>query len=359
MSTSGASQSVVQFGRDLAGALARFSVPSRRVPASFAVGVVLVASAFAVLIAASYTTGDAGPYTALFDQLASADIDSILFWQRCITASHEPVYSLVAWVFGHAGLSRLAFIGSINVILVIVLALWLWKNDAPWPTWLLLFSNYYLLALLGSADRLKMSILLLLAALVVNLPWQRAALVVLGVNAHSQGAMLFGAWLCGHLPRLTPFLRQNRRLVTIGAAVALGLAGALLVASWDVIGIKLKVYWTISRGPAEAIDFLVLTAIGLLAARDRLRVVLTQLPLMLLAVMLGNSRMTIIGFFLLIEQMVEEKRTGHPVVILLMAFASYKSIDFIASISATGNGFWDTNPYFAPSYGPCLDRFGR
>ncbi len=204
-----------------------------------------------------------------------------------------------------------------------------------------------------------MSILLLLAALVVNLPWQRAALVVLGVNAHSQGAMLFGAWLCGHLPRLTPFLRQNRRLVTIGAAVALGLAGALLVASWDVIGIKLKVYWTISRGPAEAIDFLVLTAIGLLAARDRLRVVLTQLPLMLLAVMLGNSRMTIIGFFLLIEQMVEEKRTGHPVVILLMAFASYKSIDFIASISATGNGFWDTNPYFAPSYGPCLDRFGR
>ena len=339
-----------------AAALDRFTISSRGVAPAFALSVAALALAAALLAPIVHTTGDTLIYGDFYSRLRGVDVHHLLFWQECLLTSREPVYALLAWTAANLGLSHAALMGALNATLVGLIAVWLWRNAAPWPTWILLYTNFYVLVVFASAERLKLAVLFLLAAVIVRATWQKVVLVVLGMGAHLQGIMLVGAWVFGRLPAFGARvdLRRDWRLLALAAALVVGLGAAFVAISWSHLVNKAARYMEASAGLIEGGDFLVLIAVGLLAGRDRLRVVLAQLPLLLLAFVLGNSRMTILGFFLLLEQLVEERRTGHPAFMALMAYLTYKSVGFVEAVAAVGNGFGSTRPYIPADYGACV-----
>ncbi|SFZ83553.1 hypothetical protein SAMN02983003_1714 [Devosia enhydra] len=319
----------------------RFAIPSEGVPRPFAIVVTLAAACLGIWLAFAYTTGDAIHYGALYTQLEGASLETIRVWQACLTSSTEPLFGPVYWLAAKSGLPRPWFIALANILLVGLLALWLWRHRAPWTTWLLVLSCYHLLVLLGSADRLKLAYIALLAGALVPALWQKGALLIAAAGLHFQSVMLIGAWIAGLVPRAVrePAVRARLPLLMALAAIA-GLAvAAFLALNWSWALVKIEAYGRRSEGLVETIDLLALIAVGVLAGRDRWRALLTQLPLLVLSIPLGNSRLTIIGLSLLIVQLVEERRSGHPAFIALMAYMSWKSIGFVAAVAAMGNGF--------------------
>ncbi len=338
--TGGRSLQKSDFARRIASILERATIPSVGVSPIFAALVTFAAILASIWLLLNYTTGDAWHYNHFFSSLEGKDAETILFWQLCTTSSNEPLYGLISWAAANAGISRTALVAAANVVLIGLLAIWLRRHDAPWSTWLLLFANYYVLVLLATADRLKLAVIMLLGALLVHRTWQRGTLVTLSLMTHLQSFILVGAWLAGRAPDLMANLRLRRELPLIVAAVVVAVAGVVFAAyNWGQISGKLYYYSGNSAGLMEGRDFVLLMAVGLIVSSNRPRVMLTQLPLLILALILGDSRVTIVGVMMLFQQIVEERRTGHPLFILLMAYPAYKSIGFVENVIAFGNGF--------------------
>jgi hypothetical protein len=349
------------FASRIVSSLERATIPSAGVSPIFAVGVTIAAFLGSIWLLLNYTTGDAWHYNHLFSSLEGTDVEKILFWQLCRTSSNEPLYGLISWAAANSGISRTALMAAANVVLIGLLATWLRRNDAPCTTWLLLFTNYYVLVLFASADRLKLAVIMLLGALLVHRTWQKGTLVTLSLITHLQSFILVGAWLAGRAPGLMANPRLRRELPLIVAAILVAVACVVVFAAynWRQVSAKFNYYNGSSTGLLEGKDFVLLMAVGLLVSSNRPRVVLTQLPLLILAVILGDQRMTIIGVMMLFQQIVEERRTGHPLFILLMAYPAYKSIGFVENVIAFGNGFGFIAEFQPHSLALCAQLFGQ
>ncbi|KMS50683.1 hypothetical protein V474_06180 [Novosphingobium barchaimii LL02] len=82
-----------------------------------------------------------------------------------------------------------------------------------------------------------------------------------------------------------------------------------------------------------------LAAVALFVSRERLHV-LMMLTLPLIATFVfGGGRMNMITATVFVYIVVRESRTGHPLVLLLMAYLSFKSIGYIDSVLQYGTGF--------------------
>lgn len=118
------------------------------------------------LLTTPYVAGDQEFYRAFYENLETARFSEVAFFQYVNTGSAEPLYGIVMWVGAVNGIDKDVYISIFNTLLCLCIVLFLIKNKASVPFCVLIFSNYYLLVILTSAERLKFSYIFLAIAAV-------------------------------------------------------------------------------------------------------------------------------------------------------------------------------------------------
>lgn len=280
----------------------------------------------------NYYYGDPAHYQRFYDSLVGRDVIWALLSQRDYLGSSEFIYPIVAWMGSNAFIERYVFMAAFSGLMYGALFNAL-RSFRCHPIFIALsLTNFYVVVLATSAERLKFAYIFLFLALMAagrtKLLW-----MALAPLAHFQSLITHGSILIWHF-----FAHLSARVkVAIGVSAAIS-AMALLYFFYGALLDKFAAY----RGQGGLIDILsgmALVGIALAIFQNRVRVFMTFAPLIALTFILGSDRMNMVTFTSFLYICLIEKKTNHPAVLLVMVYFSIKAIEFIDNVLKYGNGF--------------------
>ncbi|MCA0978738.1 hypothetical protein LCM19_10215 [Qipengyuania flava] len=297
-----------------------------------AVAIGIAAFAFYNFVLQNYYYGDPAHYQRYYDSIIGRDLLWALQSQREYLGSSELIYPTVAWLGSNSLIERNLLMAAIDGAFYAVIFYTL-KIYRCHPLFIALFlTNFYVIVLATSAERLKFAYIFLFLAFMtagrVRLVW--AALAPL---AHFQSLITLGSIFIWHF-----FSHLSAKMkVVIGAGTAIG-GMAMLYFFLDALLGKFASY----QGRGDLLDILsglALCGIALAIFRNRTKVFVTLAPLIALTFVLGSDRMNMVTFTTFIYLCLVEEKTKNPAVLAIMIYLSFKSIGFISNVLKYGNGF--------------------
>lgn len=308
-------------------------------------GLIVFFLAFGVSIPlmGAYTGGDQQYYRELYDALIGTPVDQVAVVQLLKTSSAEPIYGYTMWGAANWGLEKDIVIAFFNGLLAMLIHLFLRRHNAGALASLLIFTNFYLVVLFTSAERLKFAyIFMTLAALLTG--WRAVMVLFAGMGAHFQTAIVIASLISARLSRISLIQRHMRpsRLLLMAILLPAGIAaaGLFLMVFLPAIQDKIAAYSGDRSAIASLANILILLIAGLICLPRKLEFALTLLPVILAALLFGPNRVNILGVTMFIYLAVVSRRSRHPVVLVLLLYFSLKSIGFLQNIYFWGDGFY-------------------
>lgn len=287
-----------------------------------------------------YVKGDQEFYRAFYTQLTHAQFSEIMILQLINTGSAEPLYGILMWIGSNIGIDKDVYIGIFNTVLFCAIFYFLRKNNSSILFASLVLSNYYLVVMLTSAERLKFSyIALTIAAL--QLPFGRKIWGLISIFFHFQSLILISSKIAGRLSKTTLKRRISRRNLAIfflGSILSIAALAVFLRAFSGIITAKLLVY----ANSAEIFGFLstlLLMILSVFIFKSKKEVLTSLAICALFSIIVGPERVNMIAVTAFIYFVVTERKTSNPLAIGLMLYFSVKTIDFVQQIFQYGNGY--------------------
>ena len=306
-----------------------------------AIVLTLFAYFFSFYLLSHYTGGDQISYHKFYDALYGARIEEIMFLALAHVSSAEPLSAFILWLGSNLGFEKNVYISLLNVILIVSLFLLARQHRVKMLMIGLLLTNLYVVMLMTGGERLKIAyIFLILATLFVGK--MRLLFLSLSPFAHLQSTILLaGVMLAqfeGFILNLLFRFTISKRL--IGLLIVLLVVGATIgYYLFDGIQNKAAAYAFEEVSPFELINIGILSVIALYVSHKRFRMFLVLLPMIPAIAILGGMRVNMIAVTLVIYYLMEERRLHHPLVYLLMAYFSIKTIPFVNKVILYGDGF--------------------
>jgi len=297
-----------------------------------AIAVGFAAFVFYNYVLYNYHYGDPAHYQRYYDSLIGRDIIWAVVTQWDYLGSSELIYPVVAWIGSNASIERYILMAAIDGAMYAFLFNAL-RSYRCSPIFIALcLTNFYVVVLATSAERLKFAYVCIFLALMtagrIKLLW-----MALAPLAHFQSLISLGSIFIWH------FFNQLSTRVKLAISVVTGISAALLIYFFYGAMIdKFAAY----QGQGNLLDILsgmALLAVALVIFPNRLRVFLTIAPLIGLTFVLGSDRMNMVTFTTFMFICLVEGKTKHPAVILIMAYFSFRSVGFVDNILKYGNGF--------------------
>lgn len=303
--------------------------------------VLLLSMAFAFVMTLwfyeNYYGGDLAIYNHFYDGMKSTSFYELSNFQYSHTGSSEPFYGLVVYLISPY-VDRIYFLVAVNVLFISLLAIYLLKHKVPLYIFPLLYGNYYLLILLGPAERLKLAFaVLLLAAIVRGRVW--AILSLFAIPFQFSIALLPVSYGSGYLIANLKKIRGNLAFFYIFGL--LSVFAIILYALYEFMGtaVSEKIAAYQSDPLAQASQMLALSAAHLYLSRRRLVEFVVLIPQLVASMLTSSSRITMLTFFYCLFVWTEEKRLSHPLSLVLLLYFDFKSISFFDNIALGGEGF--------------------
>jgi hypothetical protein len=280
----------------------------------------------------AYYYGDPAHYQRYYDSLIGRDVIWALLTQRDYLGSSELIYPVVAWIGSNAGIERYVLMAAFDGLLYAVLFLVLRMYRCNPIFIALCLTNFYVVVLATSAERLKFAYICFFLALLavgrIRLLW-----LALAPLAHFQSLITYGSILIWHF--FTHLSMRTR--VALGTLTAIG-TGALIYFFYSALTDKFLSYQGLG-GLLDILSGLALFGVALAIFSNRVRVFAALAPLIVLAFILGSDRINMVIFTSFIYICFIEDKTKNPAVLLLMSYFSVKSAIFILDVLKYGNGF--------------------
>ncbi|QEI07193.1 hypothetical protein FXN63_16110 [Pigmentiphaga aceris] len=313
------------------------AVSAARTVVPLAVG--LACTMFSLYIFPYYTSGDQLYYRNFYDGLPFYDWTNGLGFYADTLDSREPGYYTL--VFLLAPLIEKDWLMSIlNGALGYVLTLWLLRVRTSMIVIALVFTNFYLLVLFFSAERLKLAMLCFLLAFTLRGPL-RYVFAGLSVLTHSQTMILwvsrlaYPAW--GMAKRLMTARLDGKPIRMLGGLLGATVAAFLLYE--HVVG-KFLVYAAESGGIQTLLKPLAfLIAAQVYAHGRRFEALLVHLPIMAAAYAVGPDRVVIFSYFAFMYYGVQYRRGLNVLTMVFLVYFALKGVTFIEDTIHYGSGF--------------------
>lgn len=290
----------------------------------------------------AYTAGDQLAYRAFYDKVHGVEAGTVPIVQAVTTGSAEPLYGYMIWGASNAGFDKDIFISVLNAIFAGLLFLFLRKHRVGALAMALIFTNFYLVTLFTSVERLKLAYIFLTAAALLT-GWKAALALLLSMTAHFQSLIMIVAVIATKLGSRDLVRRHVTRnqLAYILLGLPVALAGFAVFALRFLPAIQGKIAsYTNGSQLASLASIGLLLIVGLLVLRQKQAFVIGLLPLMLATVIFGAFRINILAVTLFLYLAIIERRTGHPAVIALLIYFSLKTIPFLENVYTWGDGYY-------------------
>jgi hypothetical protein len=303
--------------------------------------VVIIYSLVSFSFLENYINGDQIAYHKFYNLIKDVPFSDVGPIALSTLSSAEPITWFAVWVGSNLGIDKNIWISFLNVLLIVGLYVMLLKYKVPWFVVACMLTNFYVIVLMTGAERLKIAYILLTWGFVVQ-GRSRFILVMLTPLAHLQSFILLTsalfAYFTGQVRRAFSSARLSKKTIFL-IFTSFVLSGVLFIYLQDGVIRKFKSYSRHDISPVELSNIGLLFVIGLLVTRDKLRVILALLPLVVAVALLGAQRVNMIAVTIFIGLLMFERRLSHPLVLLLLTYFSMKSVLFIYNIYNYGDGF--------------------
>lgn len=290
-----------------------------------------------LVLLAAYTGGDQIAYNNFYAAVPTESLSHIPRIQLRITGSYEIPWGYLMAAGAYFGIAKASYVSFFNALLTASIFLFLAKKRAlilaPF-----VFTNYYFLALITSSERLKFSYLALFLALHSTHRLWRYLFLSLAPLMHLQTLIVYGSGIFAHFVSMIRLGRIRKRDAFLVVAAAI-LMVALLIYFQEGLLRKFTGYNTSMGGLHQGFSLIALTGIGVYLARDRVQIICWMLPAIIAATLVGGARVNMIGFTIFMFLVIEERHAKHPIVLVILAYFSYKSIAFLQNVFEYGDGF--------------------
>ena len=294
-----------------------------------------------MLLLTHYTLGDQVHYWRFYEALSLASAADVMLLARGHVSSAEPISAYLLWMGASLGIEKNTFTTVLNVILLLGILLLMRRYKVPWHVQLLIFSNFYLIVLMTGAERLKISYIILVYA--VLLPGKLGlSLALASPLAHLQSFILLAGLATSKASDNIRSIFGRMRIAKRGLfviVVIIPIAGLVFVNLQEAVFRKGTGYMARSGGGFELVQVFLLAGVASLVAKDRLRMWLMLITMMVPIFLLGGARVNMIAFSLFLYLLILERRLQHPLALALLAYFSLKSVFFVRNIFDHGNGF--------------------
>jgi hypothetical protein len=307
-----------------------------------------IAYVISFILLSNYVGGDQKAYHRFYNVLNGAGIENVMNIAS-VVSSEEPLSAHILWAGSNFGIKKNIFISSLNVIMVVSLFLLARKHHVKILMIGLLLTNYYVVVLMTSAERLKIAyIFVILATLAAGKV--RFLLLTISPLAHFQNIILLSSLVfssfAGHANNLIfrgIIQRRALKLYSIVLITGVSFISFMLLKFQNEYGLWKKIIKYISVHDSSLFDLwklCILIIITLYVTRRRLRMFLLFLPYLVGVYFIGGERINMIAFTVVIYYLMEERRLHHPLIYMLMLYFSIKTIPFIHKIILFGDGFF-------------------
>lgn len=296
------------------------------------------------LLLAAYTGGDQVYYNNLYDGLKSLGFIESLSFAKITVGSTEPLAIWLLWVGSTLGFDKLAYITFWNTALFLLLYFLVKEYNLGWPFLMLISTNYYVLVLITSAERLKFSFLLILISLLLvekNKNKLASVFFLASPAAHFQSLFFVGAiyikYFVQSFLRALVCLKISRNALILFTLIAALMLLFVLFFSETLLH-KFKAH-SLKGGIKELTTITGLYLAFIFVISRRISFSLSMLVVGFGVFLFGDDRMNMVGVFIVVYYLITERKHNHPLSLLLMSYFSFKSIGYIYNIVVYGNGF--------------------
>jgi len=307
----------------------------------FAGGAALLLFGFSFVVSPFYTGGDQFFYRAVYELLgnSSANVFEDFETYREQTASSEPIYFIVAKMLSPFFAKDLVM-SVFNGLLTYLIVEWLLRRRVCWPVVVVLLTNFYLFVIFFAAERLKFSMLLLLAA---NLfASKRYLFGAFSVLAHVQGVFLIASAAAAKIPRsFGGVLRGRLSSLSKGKIAVACIATILLFFLADHIVQKYDSYSDGENGLAAIFRPAVFLLMTFFYARRRYaEAFFVHMPIIIGAFLIGPNRLVMFSYCIFLYYALSVRRGLNFGVLVTSLYFSVQGVVFLKNIIYFGNGFF-------------------
>ncbi len=308
---------------------------------------VLLPFIFALTFAFSYFTGqfqiegDQVHYARAYAAMDGLDLIEALRVYPTIIHTAEPVHLLIIWVFSSIGIEKNTLMSVANALLAVLFAKFIHQKKGAgilmtiWIT----FSSYYLYTMFFTLERTKFAFIFILVFLLT----QKRRWLLFAVFSHSLMLIpvalnLLGQRLFGQKSKLSFYPGKNQILKVVRTLVVIGFLTLLFSNLGEHIYYKFLTYSDEKSGSDsfEGLSLLLLCIFTLLTNKDKRAVLLFYLGLLLLAVLMGSSRINMIGYFAYLYFSNFRQQAFKFSSAMISAYLLYKTWDYLEIIYLYG-----------------------
>lgn len=289
-----------------------------------------------------YVAGDQQSYTSYWNAAAWSYPWQWNDLQLKYVGSSDILYSFIIGIGTYTGLDRIDYISLWNGLLVYLIGQNLYRYRSPIIFYILIYTNFYVLVLLSSAERLKFAYIFLVVAIYANTIGLKVVASISAIFTHTQSLAQFSVSFVYYISTEYKKITKNKfnlLAILIGLpCISFGVAYYLYSFAGEVITRKSEFYGEQSQGALEIIQWAMIAVVGCIVYDKKIPFLISMIPTGILTYFYGNRvNVATLAFFCMLALV--QKKTLHPLVLLVMAYMSFKSIGFIENTLATGQGF--------------------
>lgn len=288
-----------------------------------------------------YTHGDQITYIRFYNAIQGLSLSGLMVNTYMYLGSYEPLSPLILWVGSNLGIEKNGYIAFLNTVMLMGLYLLFKKYRFGWFVLLLLLTNFYILVMLTSAERLKIAFIFLIYALLVSNKKHAALLAGLAVFSHFQAALFVLPVLIYHnwdqLKRLFLHFKVSPLFLVLSILFFL-MVMIFIMFFQQGISSKLDAYMG-SRSIFVLVNFFALLVLVLLITEYRFKVFWSLFSLAPFIFILGPERINMVAFFVAVYFLMREFKLKHPLFLFILFYFIYKSVVYMNNVMIYGEGF--------------------
>ena len=301
--------------------------------------VALVVFTLSLIISPYYIDGDQVIYRKVFEELSSLNFIDGFSYFLLSTSSKEPGYYTITWIFSRF-LEKDLFVSILNAILAFYsMQLLIRWRASIYVAASIVLTNFYFYVLFFAAERLKVSFIFLTMALAHVNGSKFYFFSALSAISHIQILIVYMMLL------FREFSIEFIRIITSGKIKKYFLIGliafflTLVVMSGQIIE-KFSAYAATGFDIQSVYKLLVFYFMTLVYSRNRSDVTILFIPLFIAALMIGDERINMFGYFVFLYYAIPINKGFNMGVVLTSAYFFYKTIIFVHNIIVSGDGFF-------------------
>lgn len=298
----------------------------------------LIIFCFSIFLFEFFTGGDQKFYRHYYSEVAQMGfVDGFLFYKNALSTS-EPGYFILTY-FSSKFLDKDILLSLINAVFVFYIFLFLNSKKVSYAIQILLLFNFYLVVLLFSAERLKISLFILLISFSYSgIP--SVALKLLSFFTHVQTLILIVQPFIVNFLNFSNEVALSKKRVFSSIAVIFFLCLALFLMK-DHIFEKISHYEGDIYSTFKPIVFMIFSI--LCTEKRKIIPFFQSMLFVIISYFLGEERIVIFSYIVFMYYGLQFKRGKNIYVVTTSIYFSTKGIIFLLNIFNFGDGFNSEN----------------